>query len=180
MSTTVKAHDLSFQQYFTAEQIRTRVAEMGLELTEKFKDKTPVFISILNGGFIFTADLTRACDVNCEISFIKLSSYQDTASTGKVVELIGLDVDLKGRDVIIVEDIVDTGETLFHFLKKLNALKPASITLAAFLVKPDALKGRIHVDHIGYNIPDKFVIGYGLDYNGAGRNLGGIYQLIEG
>lgn len=178
-TTIVQAHDLSFQLYLSEEQIRQRVKELGLELATKFQDKHPVFISILNGGFIFTADLTRACNINCEISFIKLSSYQDTASTGKVVTLIGLDAEVKGREVIIVEDIVDTGETLTQFLKELAKYEPASVTLVSLLVKPDALQGRLEVDHVGYNIPNKFVIGYGLDYNGAGRNLAGIYQLVE-
>ncbi|MEM8907475.1 MAG: hypoxanthine phosphoribosyltransferase [Bacteroidota bacterium] len=179
MKTLVQAHDLSFQLYISEEQIRQRVKEMGLALAEKFHGKRPVIISILNGGFIFAADLTRACNINCEISFIKLSSYQDTSSTGKVVTLIGLDAEVKGREVIIVEDIVDTGETLTQFLQQLDQLEPASVTLVAFLVKPEALQGRIKVDYVGYNIPNKFVIGYGLDYNGAGRNLSGIYQLVE-
>lgn len=177
--TTVKAHDLQFQLYLSAEKIQERVKELGMELFEKFHDKKPVFISILNGGFIFTADLTRACDIHCEISFIKLSSYQDTSSTGKVVELIGLDTDVEGRDVIIVEDIVDTGETMVQFLKELEKSKPASVTIVSILVKPEALQGRVKVDHVGFNIPNKFVIGYGLDYNGVGRNLKAIYQLQE-
>lgn len=179
MKTIVKAHDLNFKLYYSEAQIKERVNEIGQQLTEQFRDKNPVFLSVLNGGFIFTADLTRACAIDCEISFIKLSSYQDTASTGKVIELIGLDTALKGRDVIIVEDIVDTGETMLQLLAKLNALEPASVTLVSLLVKPDALKERVKVDHIGFNIPNKFVIGYGLDYNELGRNLGGIYQLIE-
>lgn len=177
--TIVKAHDLQFQLYLSAEQIQERVKEMGMELFEKFHDKKPVFISILNGGFIFTADLTRACDIHCEISFIKLSSYQDTSSTGKVVELIGLDTDVEGRDVIIVEDIVDTGETMVQFLKQLEKSKPASVTIVSILVKPEALQERVKVDLVGFNIPNKFVIGYGLDYNGVGRNLKAIYQLQE-
>ena len=178
-TTIVKAHDLSFQLYLPEEQIRQRVKELGIELAERFHNKRPVFISILNGGFIFTADLTRACNINCEISFIKLSSYQDTASTGKVLTLIGLDADIKERDVIIVEDIVDTGETLYQFLKELAKYEPASVTIVSFLVKPEALNGRIEVDYVGYNIPNKFVIGYGLDYNEVGRQLDSIYQLRE-
>ncbi|MEM9822723.1 MAG: hypoxanthine phosphoribosyltransferase [Bacteroidota bacterium] len=178
-TTIVKAHDLQFELYLSAEQIQQRVKALGLELTTRFQGKDPVFISILNGGFIFAADLTRACTIDCEISFIKLSSYQNTSSTGKVVTLIGLDAEVKGKEVIIVEDIVDTGETLTQFLKELNKYKPASITLVSLLVKPEALQERLEVDYVGFNIPNKFVIGYGLDYNGVGRNLPGIYQLVK-
>ncbi len=179
MSDIVKAHDLSFELYITEADIQKRVNEIGAAIATKFDNTYPLFISILNGAFMFTADLVRASNIQCEIAFTKLSSYQGTASTGKITTLIGLDANIKGRDVIVVEDIVDTGETLFQFMQTLRQHEPASVTLASFLMKPEVFNNRYTVDHVGYEIPNKFVIGYGLDYNGAGRQLSSIYQLKE-
>jgi hypoxanthine phosphoribosyltransferase len=175
----VQAHDLSFKPFLSQEKINHRVTELGQKITNDFKGKKPIFIGILNGAFVFLADLVRACDLSCETTFIKLSSYDGVKSTGNITTLIGMDIELKGRDVIIVEDIIDTGETLFHFLKELKKLEPDSVKMASLLVKPEALQYDIPVDYKGFDIPDKFVIGYGLDYNGEGRNLAGIYQLVE-
>ena len=175
----VRAHDLTFEPFISEEKIQNRVVELSQQITSDYKGKKPVFLSILNGAFIFVADLVRACDLTCETTFIKLSSYDGVKSTGNVTTLIGMDIDLKDRDVIVVEDIIDTGETLFQFLKELKKLEPASIKLASLLVKPEALQYDIHVDYKGFDIPNKFVIGYGLDYNGEGRNLASIYQLAE-
>jgi hypoxanthine phosphoribosyltransferase len=175
----VRAHDLTFKPFLSEEKILKRVAELGHQITIDYKAKKPVFLSILNGAFVFLADLSRACDLTCETTFIKLSSYQGTKSTGNVTTLIGMDIDLKGRDVIVVEDIIDTGKTLYQFLKELKELEPSSIKLASLLVKPEALQHDIPVDYKGFDIPNKFVIGYGLDYNGEGRNLKSIYQLAE-
>lgn len=182
MSTTtreiVSAHDLKFRILYTEEEIQSRVKELGAAITQKYKNKKPIFVSILNGAFIFTADLVRACDLDCEITFTKLSSYSGLESTGKVDTVIGLDMDLKGRDIIVVEDIVDTGVTLYEFMQVLKKMEPASVSLAAFLVKPDAMKYQYDIDFVGYEIPNKFVIGYGLDYDQLARNYGAIYQLI--
>ncbi len=175
----VRAHDLTFKPFLSEEKILKRVAELAHQITNDFKGKKLVFIGILNGAFIFLADLVRACDLSCEITFIKLSSYKGLKSKGKVTTLIGMDIDLKGRDVIVVEDIVDTGKTLYQFLKELKTLEPTSVKLASLLVKPEALQYEIPVDYKGFDIPNKFVIGYGLDYNGEGRNLKSIYQLAE-
>ena len=175
----VQAHDLSFKPFLSEEKILNRVTELSQQITSDYKGKKPVFLSILNGAFIFMADLVRACDLTCETTFIKLSSYDGVKSTGNVTTLIGIDIDLKDRHVIVVEDIIDTGETLFQFLKELEILEPASVKLASLLVKPDALRYDIQVDYKGFDIPNKFVIGYGLDYNGEGRNLACIYQLAE-
>jgi len=175
----VRAHDLTFKPFLSEEKILKRVAELGHQITNDFKGKKLVFIGILNGAFVFLADLVRACDLSCEITFIKLSSYKGLKSKGKVTTLIGMDIDLKGRDVIVVEDIVDTGKTLYQFLKELKTLEPTSVKLASLLVKPEALQYEIPVDYKGFDIPNKFVIGYGLDYNGEGRNLKSIYQLAE-
>lgn len=176
----IQAHDLYFKPFLSKEKILGRVTELGQQISKDYKNKKPVFISILNGAFIFLADLVRACDLNCEITFVKLSSYEGVKSTGKVATVIGIDIDLKGKDVIVVEDIIDTGETLNQFLKELKNYNPSSIKLASLLVKPEALHYEIQVDYKGFDIPNKFVIGYGLDYNGEGRNLESIYQLVEG
>lgn len=177
---TVKAHELSFQIYLTEEEIAARIEVIGKEIAAKYRDKNPLFIAILNGAYVFAADLIRACEnIACEISFVKLSSYSGLASSGKVETLLGLDVSLEGRDVIIVEDIVDTGKTLFQFMQHLDSFNPASISLASLLVKPDAIQHHFPIEYVGFNIPNKFVVGYGLDYNGAGRNFAAIYQLVE-
>ena len=175
----VHAHDLSFKPFLSKEKIQNRVNELSQIITSDYKGKKPIFLGILNGAFIFVADLVRACNLTCETTFIKLSSYDGVKSSGNVTTLIGMDIELKGRDVIVVEDIIDTGKTLNQFLKELKKLGPASIKLASLLVKPDALQHEIKVDYKGFDIPNKFVIGYGLDYNGEGRNLDGIYQLAE-
>ena len=180
MNNTVTAHDLSFEIYISKEAIAQKVAEIGTQITKDYQNKNPLFIGILNGCFVFAADLMRACDMDCEVSFIKIASYEGTTSTGKITTLIGLNADeVKGRDIIIMEDIIDTGKTLFKFLKDLKAMKPTSIAIASLLLKPDAIQHPIPIDYLGFEIPNKFVIGYGLDYNGLGRNLEAIYQLKE-
>jgi len=175
----INVHDLSFQPYLSAADIQQKVRELSAALTEDYQDKKPLFIAILNGSFIFAADITRACDFDSDISFVKLSSYQGTGSTGKVSTLIGLDESVEGRDIIIIEDIVDTGNTLSHFLQQLKEFKPASVALVTLLIKREVFKNQFPVDYIGFEIPNKFVIGYGLDYNGRGRTFEGIYQLYE-
>jgi hypoxanthine phosphoribosyltransferase len=173
----VKAHDLSFELMFSEEKVLARVREMGRELQEKYHDKNPIFLGVLNGAFIFTADLTRAFGGQCEVSFIKLSSYSGLESTGKVATVIGLTSDVENRHVIVVEDIIDTGKTMHDFLPTLRKMNPASVAFATFLLKPEAVKYEFPIDYIGFEIPNKFVIGYGLDYNEVARNLRGIYQL---
>ncbi len=161
----------------TPADLQRRVKAMGKEITGVYKDKKPLFLSVLNGGFIFAADLVRACDMECEISFVKLSSYEGMQSTGSVSVAIGLDKEIKGRDIVIVEDIIDSGKTLQHFMTILKAQEPASIAIAACLLKPEALEQALFVDYVGFAIPNEFVVGYGLDYDGLGRNLKGIYSL---
>ena len=175
----IQAHDLFFKPFLSEEKILNRVVELSHQITKDYKGKKPVFLSILNGAFIFMADLVRACDLTCETTFIKLSSYDGLQSSGNIKTLIGIDLDLKGRHVIVVEDIIDTGGTIFQFLKELKELEPASVKLASLLVKPEALQYNINIDYKGFDIPNKFVIGYGLDYSGEGRNLPSIYQLAE-
>ena len=180
MRKNIQLHELSFEPYIKPKAIRKRVKEIGQSLSENFYDKRPVFLAILNGSFVFAADLSRACTFDHEISFIKLTSYEGTSSTGKVITHIGLQENLEGRDVILVEDIIDTGNTIYNFLPTLKKSKPKSITIVSLLLKPDALERPLEVQYIGFKIPTKFVVGYGLDYNGLGRNLKGIYQLKSG
>ena len=177
--TIVQVLDLAFRQIISPKDVQNRVQELGHELCQRMKDKNPLMIGILNGSFIFAADLIRTCHFECPISFIKFSSYDGLKSSGKVTELIGLDEDITGKDLIIVEDIIDSGKTLHHFLEIVKAQQPASVTLVSLLVKPDALQYDFPIDLIGFNIANEFVIGYGLDYNNIGRNLSGIYQLVE-
>ena len=178
-SEIVRLHDLYFKPYISEIDIRNKINEIGKELSGNFKGKCPLFINVLNGSFVFAADLLRACDINCEVSFIKIASYEGLSSSGKTQTIIGLTEEVKGRDIIILEDIVDSGRTLYRFLQQLNEQEPASITVVALLVKPDAAEFKVKLDYVGFEIPNAFVVGYGLDYNGLGRNLKGVYQLTE-
>lgn len=173
----VKAHDLSFEIMLSEQEIQNKVNEIGEQLKKDYKNKRPIFLGVLNGSYVFTADLARAYGEECEISFIKLSSYSGLESTGEVSTVIGLTTEIENRHIIVIEDIIDTGKTMFEFLPTLKKMKPASIAFATFLLKPAAIKYDIPVDYVGFKIPNKFVIGYGLDYNELGRNLRAIYQL---
>ena len=173
----IQLHDLLFVTLYTEKQVQQRVQELGAALTKQYKNKKPLFVSILSGAFVFAADLMRAFDGNCTVGFVKLASYSGTQSTGQVQTVMGLENDLKGRHIIVVEDIVDSGRTLHYFLEHLREQKPASICTVALLRKPDAIKFPIEVEYAGFDIDDRFVVGYGLDYEGLGRNLPGVYQL---
>ncbi len=179
MKTIVQAHDLLFRTFIEEEDIRRRVQELGAAIRSKYAERKPIFLGVLNGAFMFTADLVRAFGEECEVSFIKLSSYRGLQSTGDVATLIGLELDLRGRHVIIVEDIVDSGKTLHVLLPDLQRMEPASLEVAALLQKPDMLEYPLEVHYVGFHIPPHFVIGYGLDFNGLGRQFPGIYQLLE-
>ena len=175
----VRIHDLHFKSLLPEQQVRTRVQELGMALTERYSGQNPLFISILSGAFVFASDLIRAFKSDCEVGFVKLSSYRGTQSSGAIQTVMGLEKDLRGRHVIVVEDIVDTGRTLHFFLGELQKQEPASICAVTFLRKPEAAAFPVHVDFVGFDIEDKFVVGYGLDYEGLGRNLPGVYQLSE-
>lgn len=179
ISTNIKIHDLSFVPLVSEAEVQDRVRALGQELTEQYQGKTPLFISILSGAFVFASDLIRAFDNPCEIGFVKLASYSGTRSSGDVQTVMGLDKDLRDRHLIIVEDIVDTGRTLHFFLEHLRASQPASICTVTFLRKPEAAQFPVLVDYVGFDIEDKFVVGYGLDYDGLGRNLPGIWRVKE-
>jgi hypoxanthine phosphoribosyltransferase len=176
---TITVHDKNFEPYLTAEEIDSRIRFIAHQLNTDYTGKRPLFIAILNGSFIFASDLFKELTIDAEICFIKLASYKGSKSTGHVITAIGLDMDLFGRDVVILEDIVDTGKTLNEFLPQLRHQQPASLKIVALLHKPEATVFPIHIDYLGFSIPDRFVVGYGLDYDGLGRNIPEIYRLIE-
>jgi hypoxanthine phosphoribosyltransferase len=178
MMSTIRIHDKVFEIYLSEAVIQERVKSIAESINLEYADKKPLFIAILNGSFMFAADLFKYLTIPSEISFIKLASYRGMKSTGNVITSIGLDADLFGKDLIIVEDIVDTGKTLYNFLPKLKDHHPASLKIAALLHKPEATRFPLNLDYIGFSIPDKFVVGYGLDYDGLGRNLKEIYQVV--
>ena len=175
---TVKVHDKEFETYLSDEVIQKRVKEIAEQINRDYAGKRPLFIAILNGSFMFASDLFKSLSFEPELCFIKLASYKGMKSSGKVVSTIGLEEDIYGKDVIIVEDIVDTGKTLHHFLPKLMHMQPKSLKIATLLHKPEATEFPLTLDYIGFTIPNKFVVGYGLDYSGLGRNLKEIYQVV--
>jgi len=179
MQEIITIHDQQFEPYLRETEILQRICELGRQISEDYRDKNPLFLCVLTGAFIFTADLVRACDLPCEMTFVKLSSYQGLESTGTLTTKLGISTSLKDRHVIVVEDIVDTGNTLSQFLPQVQALGPTSLRVASLLVKPTVLNNKVEVDYIGFEIPPKFVIGYGLDYEEQGRQLRHIYQIIN-
>ncbi|WP_028787693.1 hypoxanthine phosphoribosyltransferase [Terrimonas ferruginea] len=173
----IKVHDKSFDIYLSEATIQERIGELAASINRDYAGKRPFFIAVLNGSFMFASDLFKQLTIDAEICFIKLASYKGMKSSGNVVTSIGLDDDIFGKDVIIVEDIVDTGKTLHDFLPKLEHQQPASMRIATLLHKSEATTYPLTLDYVGFDIPNKFVVGYGLDYDGLGRNLKEIYQL---
>jgi hypoxanthine phosphoribosyltransferase len=176
---SIQVHDKVFDPFLTKEEIQDKISSLADQLNTDYAGKKPLFIAILNGSFIFASDLFKKLNIDAEICFIKLASYKGSKSTGQVVTAIGLDHEIYGRDVVIIEDIVDTGKTLTEFLPQLHHQQPASLRIVALLHKADATTYPVPIDYVGFTIPDKFVVGYGLDYNGLGRNIPGIYKLVE-
>ena len=176
---TIRIKDKQFKTFITEEQILKEVARVGEEINRDLADANPLFVSVLNGSFMFTADLMKHVSVPCEISFVKLASYAGTSSTGKVKELVGLNDDITGRTIVIVEDIIDTGLTMERLIETLKARNPKEIRIATLLVKPDKLKVNLDINYIAMSIPNDFIVGYGLDYDGLGRNYRDIYTVRE-
>ena len=176
---TIRIHDKDFIPYLSQTEIEAAVKKLAADLSEQYQNKSPLFISILNGSFMFAAELFKYINIPCEISFIKLASYKGTTSSGHLTTSIGLDADIKNKHIIILEDIIDTGKTLNQFLPQIYNQQPASLKIAALLHKPDAKIFDVPLDYNCFKIPDKFVVGFGLDYNGFGRNIPAIYQLKE-
>ena len=173
----IKIHDKVFIPFKSSASIKEGINSIAQQINIDYEDKRPLLLGILNGSFIFAADLFRELKIEAEISFIKLVSYKGTSSTGNVITAIGLEEDLHGRHIIIIEDIIDTGKTLSTFLPEILHRQPASVKIATFLTKPDALKYPIKADYQVFEIENKFVVGYGLDYDGLGRNLPDLYIL---
>lgn len=175
----VTVRDRKFTVSITEETIKRRVAEVAAQISKDLEGKDPLFLAVLNGSFIFAADLMRGITIPCEITFMRMSSYEGTSSTGNVQQLIGLKEDIKGRTVVIIEDIIDSGLTMKHLLETLADKEPADVRIASLLVKPGNLKVKLDVPYCCFEIPNDFIVGYGLDYDGEGRNLPHIYTVVE-
>ncbi len=176
---TVKIKDKTFKLSISEAEIKKNVQVVANQISRDYEGKTPLLLSVLNGSFMFAADLIRMLTVPCEISFVKMSSYEGTSTTGNVTQLIGLSQDITGRDVIIVEDIVESGITMNEMIKMLNEKHPASVRVCALLQKPDCLRVPLTVDYVAMKIPNDFIVGYGLDYDQGGRDLRDIYSVVE-
>ncbi len=170
-------HGHSFKIKITASEINKAVADVARQINSNLKDKKPLFLAVLNGSFMFASDLMKKIKIDCEISFIKVASYEGTSSTGSMKELIGINEDIKGRTVVIIEDIVDTGSTIESVYKQLQELGAAEISVATLLFKPDAYTKSVPIEYTAIVVPNDFLVGYGLDYDGLGRNLEDIYVL---
>jgi len=167
--------DKKFVPLISREDIESRIATLAADIAIDYEGRCPLFLVVLNGAFLFASELVKRIPLTCEITFIRLASYSRTQSTGSVREIIGLDGNMEGRDIIIIEDIVDTGLTMAQLLRQIESLSPASIAVATLLHKPEALQTPIDIRYTGFNIENKFVVGFGLDYDGLGRNLDAIY-----
>lgn len=175
----IQLHDKSFEPFIAAEEIDFALANMAKQMDDDFFDDIPIFIGVLNGSFMVMSDLMKHYRGMCEVNFVKMASYEGTQSTNTVKQLIGLDHDLEGKTVVIVEDIVDTGNTIEELKAIFKEKKVKHFKIATLFFKPEAYKKDIKLDYIGIRIPDKFIVGYGLDYDGLGRNLRDVYQLAE-
>jgi len=175
----VTIKDKTFETSIPESEILQRVKAVAARINKDMEGRNPLFLAVLNGAFVFAADLMREITIPCEISFVKLASYQGTTSTGKVTEVIGINEDLAGRDIIIVEDIVDTGLTMKRMVETLGTRKPASVQICALLVKPEKLQVELDIKYAALEIPNDFIVGYGLDYDQQGRNLRDIYTLVK-
>jgi len=175
----VNVHDKHFEPFISEDKIQLEVSRIAREMNRKLANKDPIFLGILNGAFMFASDLYKQLSFPCQITFLKLASYSGTQSTGTVKQLIGINRDLKDRVVVILEDIVDTGVTLETIIRQLSGYQPAEIRVATFLHKPAATIKKVELDYVGMEIPNVFILGYGLDYDGYGRNFKEIYRLVD-
>jgi hypoxanthine phosphoribosyltransferase len=175
----VKLHDKEFEPSIPASELNGVVEEIAGRMNQDLADKNPLFIIVLNGAFIFASDLIRKFEYNCDVSFVKLSSYQGTKTTHTVRELIGLDENVSGRTVVIIEDIIDTGITMDNMIKQMKGMGAEDVRVATLLHKPEAFQKDFKIDYIGMDIPNEFIVGFGLDYDGKGRNLPEIYKIVE-
>ena len=176
---TVKIKDKSFRVSIPEAEIKERVKALAEQMSKDLEGKNPIFLGVLNGSFIFAADLMREMTIPCEISFVKLASYQGTTSTGKVQEVLGINENLSGRTVVIVEDIVESGQTMKQMIESLGTRNPESVSICTLFFKPEKLKEELNLDYVAFSIPDDFIVGYGLDYDGLGRELKDVYTIVE-
>ena len=176
---TIQVKDRIFEQFLREEELLKEIKRVASEINRDYVGKEPLFLCVLNGSFMFAADLLKNVSVPCNVSFVKVASYSGTDTTGKVKELMGLQENVEGRHVIIVEDIVDTGYTMRDVLDSLHDKKAASVQVCALLCKPDKLKVDINLKYLALNIPNGFIVGYGLDYDGFGRNTRDIYKIVK-
>ena len=176
---TIRIKDKTFRISIPEAEIKSRVKALAEQISKDMAEKTPLFLGVLNGSFIFAADLMREMTIPCEISFVKLASYQGTTSTGKIHEVLGINEDLTNRVVIIVEDIVESGQTMKRMIESLGTRNPASVHICTLFFKPDKLKEDLKLDYVAFRIPDDFIVGYGLDYDQQGRELKDIYTIVE-
>ncbi len=179
MNKKIRVLDKEFEISIAHEQIQEAIEQVAEKINNDLSEKDVIFLGILNGAFMFASDLYKNLTFNSQISFLKVASYSGTSSSGNVKRLIGINEDLKNKTVVVIEDIIDSGYTIDHILKQLKGYEPAEIKIATFLFKPDAYQTNIPIDYVGMEIPNDFIIGYGLDYNGYGRNLKHIYKIIE-
>ena len=175
----IKVKDKTFKTFIPEDEIQRRVKAVAEKINKDFDGQNPLFLAVLNGSFMFAADLMRYITIPCEISFVKLASYQGTTSTGRVKEIIGINEELQGRTVVIVEDIVDTGKTMKRMLESLGTRNPDSLHICTLLVKPNKLEENLNIEYAEMEIPNDFIVGYGLDYDQQGRNLRDIYTVVE-
>jgi hypoxanthine phosphoribosyltransferase len=175
----IEIDEKNFELMLELDQIEKRIRLLGIQINVDFENRIPVFIGVLNGSFIFLADLMKEINIASELTFVKVSSYKGDKNSGKIKEELGVNMSLKDRDVILVEDIVDSGKTLRYLLDMINKENPASINVCTLLMKPKSLKTKFdEISYVGFEIPDDFVVGFGLDYNGLGRNLNDIYRAV--
>ena len=174
---TVKIKDKEFVPMISEAEIKNRVREVAAQMSKDLEGKNPLLLAVLNGSFVFAADLMREITIPCEISFVKLASYQGTTSTGKVKEVIGINEDLSGRTIIIVEDIVESGLTMKRMIESIGTRNPESVNICTLLLKPDRLKTDLDIKYVAFSIPNDFILGYGLDYDQQARGLKDIYVL---
>ena len=179
MADTIRIHDKEFVKTISREEIEGEVKRVAAQINKDYAGKRPLLLGVLNGCFMFVSELMKNLNIECEVSFVKLSSYQGTNSTGVIREVLGLSESITGRDVIVVEDIVDTGYTMQNMLETLGTREPNSIEIASLFVKPARLKVPVNVKYSAFTIPDRFIVGFGLDYDGLGRNLPDVYDVVE-
>ena len=175
----VQLHDKKFKPYIPVSTINDTIVRVANQINNDYQGKTPLFLVVLNGAFMFASDLLKKVTIDCEISFVKLASYEGTTSTGKVKELVGLSEDIFNKDVLIIEDIVDTGVTMENLINTLKKDNPNSVEVVSLLYKPEAFRKDFEIKYVGFDVPNDFLVGYGLDYDGLGRNLDSLYTIIE-